>query len=70
MLLGSVADAVSHSEDAAAGEQAHDPLCISFIMVDSNVQVRRSQFNARATGNDSQLESALSKNTVSPVMAS
>ncbi|HVK48580.1 MAG TPA: DUF5117 domain-containing protein, partial [Pseudobacter sp.] len=69
MLLGSVADAVSHSDDAAAGEQAHDPLCINFVMVDSTIHVRRSVFNARTTG-DTQLQTALDKNNVSPIMAS
>lgn len=70
MLLGSVADAVSHSEDAAAGEQAHDPLCINFALVDSNVLVRRSVFNARTTSADPQLQAALDKNNISPVMTS
>ncbi|MGN6418570.1 MAG: zinc-dependent metalloprotease [Pseudobacter sp.] len=69
MLLGSVADAVSHSDDAAAGEQAHDPLCINFVMLDSTIHVRRSVFNARTTG-DADLQTALDKNNVSPIMAS
>lgn len=69
MLLGSVADAVSHSDDAVAGEQAHDPLCINFMMVDSTIHVRRSVFNARTEG-DAQLQTALDKNNLSPIMAS
>ncbi|WP_127124991.1 zinc-dependent metalloprotease [Pseudoflavitalea rhizosphaerae] len=70
MLLGSVADAVSHSDDAAAGEQAHDPLCINFVQADSNILVRRSVFNVSTSASDLTMQTALNKNNLNPVMGS
>jgi hypothetical protein len=70
MLLGSVAEATSNSDDAAAGEQAHDPLCIYFAQADSSVQIRKRFFTARADSSESSLQKALVKNNADPVIAS
>lgn len=69
MLLGSVAEAVSHSEEVAAGEQAHDPLAIFFSQIDSTIYIRKSLFAVRTTAADSSLQRALNKNNINPMMA-
>lgn len=68
MLLGSVAESVSNSEDAAAGEQAHDPLCIHFTMIDSTVYIRSGSHSVLSDA-DSNLVRAMGKNHMAPILA-
>jgi hypothetical protein len=68
MLLASVAESVSNSNDAFAGEQAHDPLCVYFEQIDSTIYLRKAGFVAKTA--DSVLLRALQKNTISPILAS
>jgi hypothetical protein len=70
MLLGSVVEAASNANDAVAGEQAHEPLCIYFAQADSSVQIRKRFFYSRTDSGESSLQKALDKNNVDPVMAS
>lgn len=70
MLLGSVAESVSNSDHAVAGEQANDPLCIYFTQIDSTVHIRRATFDLRADKDDLNLENALRKNNTGAILAS
>ncbi|WP_349317851.1 zinc-dependent metalloprotease [Chitinophaga sp. MM2321] len=68
MLIGSVAVSVSHSEDGAAGEQAHDPLCVIFEEKDSVVSIKLMQFEQRKDDNGT--AGVLDKSQIAPVLAS
>lgn len=70
MLLGSVAESVSHSDDVVAGEQAHDPLCIYFTLMDSTIQIKSRQFGITAAAADNNVRNALGKNNIDPILAS
>lgn len=68
MLVASVTEAASNSNDAFSGEQAHDPLCIYFSQIDSVIHIRKSDFSAAA--GDPNLQNAIRKNTLGPMLAS
>lgn len=70
MLLGSVAESVSNPDDAAAGEQAHEPLCIYFTQIDSTIHIKRSVFASVTDKEDGNLQTALDKNNISPILGS
>ncbi|WP_158280770.1 zinc-dependent metalloprotease [Pararcticibacter amylolyticus] len=70
MLLGSVAEAVSNPEDSFAGLQAHDPLCIYFTQIDSVIYIRKTDFSARTSEQETALQNALAKNNTGAMLAS
>ncbi len=65
MLIGSVTASVSHSDDGAAGEQAHDPLCVYFEEQDSTVYIKLLEFDQRPAGNAGNMQ----KNLIAPALA-
>ncbi|RAJ06462.1 uncharacterized protein DUF5118 [Chitinophaga skermanii] len=67
MLIGSVTESVSHSDDGAAGEQAHDPLCVIFEEKDSIIHIRQMNYDQRVGGSE---PGDLQKSQVAPILAS
>lgn len=70
MLVGSVAESVSNPDDAFAGLQAHDPLCIYFTQVDSTVHIRKADYSSRTAETDLNVKNALGKNNIGAIVAS
>lgn len=70
MLLGSVVVATSNRQDAAAGEQANQPVTIYFTRYDSVVYIRKANFGIITDENSKNIRDALSLNSLGPVVAS
>jgi hypothetical protein len=70
MLIGSVVESVSNSNDSFSGEQAKDPLCVYFARVDSTVHMKAAEFNNIIDENDPGLKSAVGKNNIGAIISS
>lgn len=70
MLLGASVEATSNAADAAMGEQPDYPLHIYFTMEDSTIYMREVKISAVAGDSARQIQSALKKNSLGPILDS
>lgn len=70
MILGTSVDATSNVADAATGEQPDYPLNIYFTQEDSTIYMREVKISSMAGDSAQQIQSALKKNNLGPVLGS
>src|SRR5699024_5330127 len=70
MLVGSMVEATSHSDDAAVGEQPNPPLPVYFTMNASTVNMREARFLYKVADENPHLQQSIDKNTIGLIFGS